>query len=181
MTPQLPPGSQPLSCAALPSGGRQGSGLSWQARSQGLGLVYKTSEVMCTQQKSRTCACAQHGVRWRQRVSTASRVALLCLTLSRRLSAPFPPLGEPKSLSVGAEARAGAGDPRPLGSQAPGAGLPPARNSLHPSWASGLPSVKLGLAPIISEPLSKSDDLCFHVLIFVLPQKHSQTSRNGHK
>lgn len=129
MTPQLQPESQPLSCAALPSGGRRGSGPSWRARGQRLRACLQDLRGDA-RPAERTCACAPRSARWRQRIRAASLIALLFLALSRRLRAPFPASGRTQTPHRGAEARVGAETHAPWGARPPSAGplvpeLPP--------------------------------------------------------
>lgn len=91
------------------------------------------------------------------------------------------PLEEPKSLSPSAAASRGRGrEATPAGEAGPRARTHWVTES-RPSTSPG-PHVPLWqnyIGPQLHEPLSRSDDLWFEVLICFLTQKRSQTSRNG--
>lgn len=162
-----------------------------------LGLVYRDlrRDVHGTQKRC-TCACAktppdantQSGLPWEAARIRAGNLRWLPHSFSLQETKGsflcFWKNPHPSAQSRRWQ-RTGKGDPHQQGTRAGCSGLPCARNSLsdgvksiHLSLASGSSSMKLGLAPIISEPLSRWDDLWFKVLIFFLTHKRSKTSRN---
>lgn len=163
--------------------------------------MFTRPRTSCAQtEKSCTCACAKtpprrahspiyHG---RQQIRAAILRSLPSFSRSvcRRLSPPSPASGRTQIPQQRLAVRGGdhqLGDPMRRGSPLPSHMLvhivPELTltesnpvTSLEPQVS---PPLQLGLAQIISEPRSKSNDLWFKVLIFFLTQKHSQTSRNG--